>query len=252
MCTYEAASAEAGDGATYLAGAYHNSGDDHAAEPYYRLGLKHRLDYMDIEAHLASHEESLVLPVAISYNKTGRCAYLRHDFEQAANDLNTSMTIFERMAGWKNDETWKDRIYCCAGDTMVDIARLHMEQGDYMTALKWAQRSYSSFFAFQHKELPNNEYSLVDMGICHSKLGNREKAEEYLKRALALNITFNGEASIQTMRTREAIADNHMLRGDIETARSQYLELELSLEQDFGECNPQVLRLRQKRQKLEQ
>ena len=138
-----------------------------------------------------------------------------------------------------------------SGDTVVEIERLYMEQGEYEEALKYCQKSYDYFFAREQKEVANNEYSLVDMGICHSALGHYDKADEYLNRALKLNITINGEASRQTVRTREAIADNYLARGDRERARSLYGQLELDLERDFGPENPQVVHMREKKEKLE-
>ncbi len=53
---------------------------------------------------------------------------------------------------------------------------------------------------------------------------------------------------MSTVKTREAMADNLMLRGDEEGAKAIYSELELSLEQDFGADNPQVKRLREKKE----
>ena len=84
---------------------------------------------------------------------------------------------------------------------MVEIERFYMEQGEYEEALKYCQKSYDIFYARENRELANSEYSLVDMGICHSALGNYDKADEYLNRALKLNITINGKASRQTVRT---------------------------------------------------
>ena len=77
-------------------------------------------------------------------------------------------------------------------------------------------------------------------------LGEYDKAVEYLQRALELNIQFNGEASMVTVRTKESIADNLAKQGKIEEAKSAYLALELEMEKNFGSECPQVIRLRNK------
>lgn len=232
---------EAGCAATYLAGAYHNSGDDVSAEPFYKIGLEYRL------ASIGPDNKD----VGTSYSKLGRCAYLRHDFAASKEYLDKAMDVFRRMEETAATEEDKGRARWWSGDTVVEIERFYMEQGEYEEALKYCQKSYDIFYAWENRELANSEYSLVDMGICHSALGNYDEADEYLNRALELNITINGKASRQTVRTREAIADNYLARGDRERARSLYGELELDLEKDFGPENPQVAHMREKREKVE-
>lgn len=232
---------EAGCAATYLAGAYHNSGDDVSAEPFYKIGLEYRL------ASIGPDDKD----VGTSYSKLGRCAYLRHDFAASKEYLDKAMDVFIRMEKAAITEEDKENARWWSGDTVVEIERLYMEQGEYEEALKYCQKSYDIFYARENRELANSEYSLVDMGICHSALGNYDKADEYLNRALKLNMTINGEASRQTVRTREAIADNYLARGERERARSLYGELELDLERDFGPDNPQVVHMREKKEKVE-
>lgn len=231
-------SEQAGNAATWLAGAYHNSGDNDSAEPYYKLGLEHRLASIGPDAK----------DVGVSYSKLGRCAYLKHDFDAARDYLDKAMGVFQRMHDAACDEAGRAYARWCSGDTVVEIERLYMEQGDYETALQYCKESYDIFYARQNCEVTNSEYSLVDMGICCSALGRYEEAEEYLQRALDLNIRLNGEASVQTVRTREAIADNFRRKGDLEKANSLYLQLELELERDFGADNPQVRQIREKRE----
>jgi len=77
-----------------------------------------------------------------------------------------------------------------------------------------------------------------------------EKAEDYLQRALALNIRFNGEASMVTVRTKESIADNLARQGKIGEAKRGYLALELDMEKNFGSECPYVQHLRQKGEAL--
>lgn len=231
-------SEQAGFAATWLAGAYHNSGDNDSAEPYYQLGLKHRL------ASVGPDDKE----VGVSYSKLGRCAYLKHDFDAARDYLDKAMGVFQRLYDAAADDAGRENARWHSGDTVVEIERLYMEQGDYETALRYCQESYDIFYAHNNCEVTNSEYSLVDMGICCSALGRYEEAEEYLKRALDLNIRLNGAASVQTVRTREAIADNCRRKGDLEKAHRLYVQLELELERDFGADNPQVRQIREKRE----
>ena len=55
-----------------------------------------------------------------------------------------------------------------------------------------------------------------------------------LEKALELNMRFNGEASMVTVRTKESIADNLARQGKLQEAKSAYLALEMDLERDFG------------------
>lgn len=236
LAQYGPDSVKTGDAARYLAGAYHNGGDDQSAEPYYKLALEHYLASVGPDDHV----------VAVTCSKLGRCAYLKQNYEEALEYLNRSLEIDRRIIDRLEDPSQKKLYTFRTGDTVVEFERLYMAKEDYTTALKYAKESFDIFFLKDGTEIPNHAYSLVDMGICYSKLGQFREAEEYLNRALALNIKFNGQASIQTMRTREAIADNALAKGDRELARSLYLQLELDLEKDFGPTNHQVLRLKQK------
>ncbi len=231
---------ETGMAATWLGGAYHNSGDNDSAEPYYRQGLEARL------AVLGSFHRD----VAVSYGKLGRCAYLKKHFKEAEKYLNKAMKIFARLyAEASSDEERREARYY-SGDTIVELERLWMEQGNYEKALKYCQESYDIFYSRNRCEIANSAYSLVDMGICCSALGRYEDAESYLNRALELNLSLNGKTSVQTVRTRTAIADNAARQHDRERAEQLYLELELDLEKDFGPENPQVKHIREKRQSL--
>lgn len=87
--------------------------------------------------------------------------------------------------------------------------------------------------------------SLAEM-ICRSMLGEYGKAEEHLEAALEINLLRNGRKSLQTMRTREAIADNTLRGGNVPLAKKQYAQLEMDMETDFGENSPRLLALREK------
>ena len=238
---YGPGSTEAGNAATWLAGAYHNGGDDASAEPYYKIGLEHRLGCAEPNHH----------SIGTSYSKLGRCAYKKHEFEASKEYLDKAMAEFQILYDAATDDAGRKEARWYSGDTVVEIERLHMEMGEFEKALPYCHESYEIFYQRENKEISNNVYSLVDLGMCHSALGNYEEAEHYLNRALDLNITLNGIVSLQTMRTREAIADNLLRQGKTEDARRAYLEIELDLERDYGPENPQVHMLREKREKIE-
>lgn len=220
-----------------VAGAYFNAGDEKNAEPYYYLGLEHMLK---------KPEESYTELGAI-YQKVGRCARNNGDFAEAKEYLDKSMESF--ALALERGEPDAQRIHW--NDTYVEYARLYMDMGDYETAIAYSQKSYDLLIQERGEEVTSSGYCLSDMGICYSHLGNFEKAAEYLQRALDLNIRFNGEASMVTVRTKESIADNLARQGDVETAKREYLLLELEMEKSFGSSCPQVLRLREKRNAIQ-
>lgn len=55
-----------------------------------------------------------------------------------------------------------------------------------------------------------------------------------------------GEASLETVRIREAIADNYLAQGRKEEAKRLYLQLELELEKSFGADSAVVKHIREK------
>lgn len=232
---------QAGTAATYLAGAYHNSGDDGSAEPFYLEGLEHRLACLGPDAK----------DVGVSYSKLGRCAYLKHDFGKATEYLDKAIMVFRRLEENAPTPEAKADIHWHSGDTIVEFERMYMEQGKYEKALAYCQESYDTFFSRDGAEITNNMYSLVDMGICCSALGRYDEADGYLKRALEINVAMNGAASLQTARTQEAIAENLLRKGERAQAARLYLELELDLEKVLGPDNPQVVHIREKREQVE-
>lgn len=221
-----------------VAGAYFNGGDDKGAEPYYYLGLQHMLK---------APEEDYIELGAI-YQKVGRCAYTNLEYERAEKYLNASLDAFEKA---KTHPATKDRVKVInPGDTYVDFERMYMSRGDYHRALEYCRKSYDIFYAWKNCEITNSAYALTDMGMCHSFLGEYAQAEQYLQRALELNRRFNGDCSMVTMRTREAIADNLFRKGDLAQAREAYTLLELDAEKYFGETCSMAVRLRKKKETI--
>ena len=215
-----------------VAGAYFNAGDEKNAEPYYFRGLEHML----------KKPEENYLELALIHEKVGRCAYTNGDFVQAEKYLQDALE-YHAMA--KADPELKTSPISDV-DAYVMLERMNMAKGDYKTALEYCRISYDKLYAWKNCEVTSSAYSLSDMGICYSMLGEYDKAVEYLQRALELNIQFNGEASMVTVRTKESIADNLAKQGKNEEAKSAYLELELEMEKNFGSECPQVIRLRNK------
>ncbi len=215
-----------------IAGAYFNAGDDEGAEPYYYLALEHML----------KRPEESYKELGYSYQKVARCAYTHLDFEKATEYLEKSLEAFAKAEASPQEET----TVITSVDTYVFYARMNMLRGDYVTALEYCRKSYDILFSWKGCEVTSSAYSLSDMGICYSNLEEYDKATEYLQRALDLNIQFNGETSMVTVRTKEAIADNLVKQGKIQEAKSVYLALELEMEKNFGSECPQVVRLREK------
>ena len=93
----------------------------------------------------------------------------------------------------------------------------------------------------------DRHYTLVDMGTIQSLLGNFDAAEDLLRQAAALDEELLDPKCTAAIETKEAIADNCLRRGDRETARQLYSDLELELEKDFGPDYDKVVELRDKR-----
>lgn len=163
-----------------VAGAYLNAGDDKSAEPYYYLTLEHMLKKPE-----ESYKE-----LGCIYQKVGRCAYSTGDYTQAENYLNCSLEAYETA----RQDPKENMTVISHVDTYVDLCRMHMAQGNYTQALSYSQTAYDILYSWKNCEVTSSAYCLCDMGNCYSQMGEYEKAEEYLNRALALNIHFNEES----------------------------------------------------------
>lgn len=215
--------------ARWLAGTYYNAGDFDTAEIYYKEALEH---------HKHSVEKDYT-EYGLIYGKVGRCAYMHKDFEESKRCLDKALELLQISLEVENNETTNAEI----GNIYVEMQRMYIEMEEYDLALEYCQKSYDIIYSRFNKEITNCVYSLTDMGICYSRLKQFEKADYYLQRALDLNIRINGEASLVTERSKEAICENELNKGNIEKAKQLYLQLELELEKYFGNDNPEVIRI---------
>lgn len=215
-----------------VAGAYFNAGDPEGAEPYYYLGLEHMLKKPE-----ESYKE-----LGLAYQKVGRCAYSSGDYAKAEEYLQLSLETFNTAAQYPEEKV----TVITPVDSYVELCRMHMAQGNYTQAISYGQIAYDALYSWKNCEVTSSAYCLCDMGNCYSQMGEYHKAEEYLNRALALNIHFNGENSMVTVKTREYIADNLAKQGRTEEAISTYVALLLEMEKNFGSDCPQVKRLQEK------
>lgn len=228
---------EAGTAARSYAAAYHNGGNDDAAEPYYRLSLEHQRN-----APNKTHKE-----MGIILNRVGRCARRNGDFEEAKALLDESLDALLYQHSIDPEDTMGgDPLHNCIANTYVELERLYMAMGAYTDALDYCQKAYDQFYTWKNKEIVSSGYCLSDFGKCHTALGNYQKAEQYLLRAIALFEELIGSTHVDAVYAREALGDNYLARGDRENAKTYFTQLELELEKDFGENSPLVQRIRQK------
>ena len=219
-----------------IGNAYFNAGRDREADPWFGVALEHML----------KRPEDSYLELGWCYQKAGRSAYQNGDFAKAKEYLDLSVESFETARSRQEPGVTPISHH----DTYVQYARMYMAMGQYETAIDYSRQCYDMLLQARGEEVTSSGYSLNDMGICYSRLGDYEKAAEYLQRALALNIRFNGEASMITVRTRESIADNLAAQGKTEEAKKAYLQLEMEMEKSFGDQCFQARRLKEKRATL--
>ena len=232
---------KSGTAALYLAGACHNSGNERNAEEWYRTALSH------FESCPSDHDAE----IAQCSFKVGRCILSRGDIAAAEPFYEKAGAIYEKLLTEKAYPGGR-RYPSYYGDYVMECERLEMAKGNYDAALELCRRSCAIYHDVFGEKSTNSACSLVDMGICRSMLGECAEAQKLLEAALEVNLLHNGRTSIQTVRTREAIADNSLRRGDVSSAKRQYAELEMDLETDFGEGNPRLAALRKKTESLTQ
>ena len=177
---------QAGRMAMDLAGAYYNAGDIVSAEIYYKESLEHRL------ASLETEEDELQL--AVSYSKMGRCAYLRHKFDEAKKYLEQALDIYFCLDPEASRENNCYSKKC--GDTVVEIERMYMEMGEYEKALEINLQ----FRGEGSIQLVRNKEAIADVYV---QKGEPEIAEKlYLELELELERNFGSE-NVQVKKLRE-------------------------------------------------
>lgn len=220
-----------GIAANYLGGCYHNSGDDIHAEPYYEEGLECQKKAIRGDSGYTQWDQ-----LSNAYQKVGRCAYLRGDYEKAKACFEESIRISTEKCGKKG-------YYCNA---VFEMSSMYLKMEDYENGLKYAEESKKIYDAMSGPDNPNSACSLTNIGKCRMHLGDHEGAKKALEESVQLNIRFNGKENRQTFWAQEAIGDLAMLEGKKDEARRVYEELEVVMEQSFGEQNPDLLALREK------
>lgn len=218
-----------GQAARNLGGCYHNAGDDAHAEIYYNMGLEAQMKYVRDDSSAPT-----IVEYAISYQKVGRCARIRGDFKKSKKCLEESLRLSMLVSPDRPE----------AGDTIVELARLHFEMHEYTASLEYSKQALSLFRRLFGKEVPNDAYAYTDMGKCYTVLEQFEQAEQALEEALRINLHYHGVNSIQTILVKEAMADLFLKEGKREQAIEIYQALLWDAERDFGEHAPNVEKLR--------
>ncbi len=225
--------------AYYVASAYHNAGDDISAEPWYRKAM---------ESHEAAGDMSAVL--AQTYTRVGRCARSRGNLEEAQRYYDKAMALYLDLK--EQGAMAPGRVYPAQySDLLDDFSRLSILRGDIEAAMDYAWQCYHAIMEDFGHEITNSAYALLDLGECCSRMGEYDKAEGFLARALQINLDYNGKDNLQTLQTREALGDNALRSGDREAARTMYADLCMDTEKAFGAENPQAVRIRSKWEALQ-
>lgn len=133
---------------------------------------------------------------------------------------------------------------------MDDLSALERAKGNYEEAIRLGLRCCDLYKENFSEETVSSSYAYLSLGRSYSATGDYDKADEYLNRALKLDLEFLGVASLQTVFCREVIADNAYARRDFKKAAALYMDLEMDLEKYFGEMNPQTVRIREKRMNI--
>ena len=219
----------------YLAGAYHNSGDDSSAEKFYKKSFEHyRTSNAPISAKFAQ-----------ACFKIGRCAAERGDFEEAVTYYDEAEKMYLQLI--QDGNTYPEQYE----DLKIAQERMLMLQRKYEEAISLCKNIYDFMMKHYGEENTSSSYVLADLGICYSNIGKYEEAEKYLNRALEIKLRNIGNKSMTTSYTREAIADHARRKGNLKEAAMLYSVLELDMEQYLGKDNPHVIRIRQKRENTE-
>lgn len=220
-----------GIAATYLGGCYHNGGDDTNAAPFYEEGLENQKKCIGPESSYSAWDE-----LSSAYQKVGRCAYLTGDFDKAKACFDESIRI--------STEYCEQKGYYV--NALFEMGNMYITMGEYEKALPYSEKSNTIYAERSGTENANSACALTDIGKCLMHLGNFEKARTTLEDSLAMNLQFNGVDSRQTFWAKEALADLTIVEGNREEGLRLYQELEVEMEQAFGENSADLEALRGK------
>lgn len=227
LAKYGEASMEVGFTAKTLGGCYFNSNLWEDSIKWYEIGLSSML-----KAGNGDSED-----LAMAYEKVARCYTWEkiQNTEKAEKFFNIALNMrlrlrdalqsgekrkcFEKYENYNMDLA-EERI----GETYMEIGRMYQSVGRFQEALECAQKHEKSILEHNAKNISGLAYSYYDEGICHYHLGNQEKengnmekamkhwilAIQMLKKALESNMGMRGDLAIDTLDSQEALADVYM------------------------------------------
>jgi tetratricopeptide (TPR) repeat protein len=219
-----------------VATSYFNAGREEEADPWYDRCLAIREKVLD------PHDRLL----AVIQTKIGRNRLRVRDFAASHAHFDNAVEIFDYIIAHKDFDTPGPYPYYY-GAMLMEQSRLFLAEGDLEKALVQSRFADEVMIAGGETGRSDRHYTLVDMGTIQSLLGNFDAAEDLLRQAAALDEELLDPKCTAAIETKEAIADNCLRRGDRETARQLYSDLELELEKDFGPDYDKVVELRDKR-----
>lgn len=221
--------------ALYLAGAYHNKGDNQASEPWYKKSLE---IFEHSETQISEYQAQCCF-------KVGRCARWRKDFSEAeyyySKAEHAYNSLIQRGITARNENY--PEMYL---DFLIEKEQLCMDKGMFADALGLCKANFDILIDNWGDENASIYYILTDMGICYNNLKQYDTAEDYLNRALDATLKYHGLASVATILVKEAMIENYQSWQKNETAQAILEELILDLEKYFGPNNPQTLRIKAK------
>lgn len=250
MTLYGEASMATGFVAKTVAGCYYNSGRVRESAPWYKRGLECMLLCGEVMEDLA-----------LAYERVGRCYEWEfdRDLEKAEEyikkaleirlELEAALDRGEKKTAWRKRQPYnRERAHMCTGGTYLEMGRLYQISGEFAKALECAE-TYRQYTGYSETNDPSN-FALVclDKGICHYHLGLQagqdgdeaaarvqwEKAVQHLEKGLQINIDMRGNTSIDTIDTREHLADTYVVLGRTAEADKEYEAVKAALEIVFG------------------
>lgn len=218
-----------GQAALITASCYYNSGQTKQAETCYRMAM----DCLLTNLSDADTDDDRV-KAAESCCKVGRCAGMHGDYEEGIRLLHKASAIYQSVR------------HIEYGAALLELDRIYMAMGDYETALSYCDRAWDAMHGNICRLNADHPFVASDRGVCLSRLGRCEEADAAFSEAMELLDRFIGPESLQTFRTRMAIAENTIRKKDPEAGFRMAREVILDMERVFGEDNPQVLSFRER------
>lgn len=228
-----------GSAALRVAAVYHNKADYASARPWYEKGY-------EIQNKVAP--ESPQNGVALM--KVARCCAQNNDFEKAIDMLGQAEKNYQAFLAIGQAENDSEKIR----KANINLAFIHHDLASILANLGQCDRAYElakasyDYLITESKESSLVIYAMQALAYVLYKMGDYEKAQQYLLECVEKTAYYHGENRIDMMIYLEKLGDCYMQQRSFTKARNYYAKALSNRERLYSADEKSIARLDEKYQ----